>query len=47
MLFVWILLGIVVFLIVWLAFWSLVTVLVGMSRRQKEFRRRLGAAGRS
>lgn len=37
MLIVWILLGIVVFLAVWLAFWSLVTVLVGMGRRQKEF----------
>ena len=37
MLFVWILLGIVIFLAVWLAFWSLVTGLVGTSRRQKEF----------
>lgn len=37
MLFVWILLGIVVFFIVWLLFWPLVTVLVGTSKRQKEF----------
>jgi hypothetical protein len=37
MLIVWISLGITIFLAVWLAFWSLVTVVVGTSRRQKEF----------
>jgi hypothetical protein len=37
MLFVWIIVGILAFLAVWLAFWSLVTLLVGTSRRQKEF----------
>jgi hypothetical protein len=37
MLFVWILAGMMTFLVVWRAFWSLVTLLVGASRRQKEF----------
>ena len=39
MLFLWILFGIIGFLAVWLAFWSLVTVLVGTGRRQAEFAR--------
>jgi hypothetical protein len=37
MLIIWILAGILAFLAVWLGFWSLVTVVVGMGRRQKEF----------
>ena len=37
MLFLWILFGIIGFLVVWLAFWSLVTLLVRTSPRQAEF----------
>ena len=37
MLFLWILLSIVTAIILWLGFWSLVTFLVGKSRRQAEF----------
>ena len=37
MIFVWILIGIVIAVLVWLAFWMLVTFFVGKSRRQTEF----------
>jgi len=37
MLFVWILVGIVLALVIWLAFWTLITVLVGRSPRQSDF----------
>lgn len=37
MLILWILLSLIAAIILWLGFWSLVTILVGKSRRQSEF----------